>query len=101
MTLQIDHYVRGDIVSELVNRNAVTYGGPEKVFIVCDLKKDRLPPADCVLCRDCLGHLSFKHIFEALQNIQRNRCIPPYYDISWPLNLSCCDSPVSIAAFNG
>ena len=39
MTLPIEHHVGGDTVSELVNRNAVTFGGPERVFIVCDLKK--------------------------------------------------------------
>ena len=74
VTLPIEHYVGADIVSELVHRNAATYGGPGRVFIVCDLTKDRLPPADCILCRDCLGHLSFKHIFEALNNIQRSKC---------------------------
>lgn len=74
MNLPVEQYVGADIVSELIKRNAVTYGGAGKLFVVCDVTKDPLPPADCILCRDCLGHLSFQHIFRALKNIQRSKC---------------------------
>lgn len=72
MTLPIEHYVGADIVSDIITLNASKYGGPGKVFIICDLTKDRLPRADCILCRDCLDHLSIRHIFKALKNIQRS-----------------------------
>ena len=70
MALPVEHYVGADIVSDIITLNASKYGGPGKTFIICDLTKDRLPRADCVLCRDCLDHLSIRHIFKALRNIQ-------------------------------
>ncbi len=70
MALPVEHYVGADIVSDIITLNASKYGGPGKTFIICDLTKDRLPRADCVLCRDCLDHLSIRHIFKAMRNIQ-------------------------------
>ncbi len=42
-------------------------------FMVLDLTADALPPADLLLCRDCLVHLSHADIRRALENIARSR----------------------------
>src|ERR1035441_5263238 len=39
---------------------------------VMDLTVDRLPDCDLILVRDCFIHLTFKSIFEALNNIMRS-----------------------------
>lgn len=52
-------YVGADIVAVIVDRNAARYASPKRRFVRLDLTRDPLPPADVVLCRDCLVHLSF------------------------------------------
>ena len=37
-----------------------------------DLIKDALPDADILHCRDCLVHLSYSDILEAIKNIKRS-----------------------------
>lgn len=64
-------YTGGDVVSELVARNRVLYGGAGRRFVTLDLTRDPLPPADLVLCRDCLPHLSFDDARVALSNVKR------------------------------
>ena len=34
--------------------------------------KDTLPTSDIIFVRDCLVHLSFKNIFEAIENIKKS-----------------------------
>ena len=67
-------YIGGDIVPELVASNEERFGGPgtRRRFLRLDLTADPLPAADVVLCRDCLVHLSFAHITQALDNIRRS-----------------------------
>jgi hypothetical protein len=62
-------YIGADILSELVQRNNELYGRPNVAFRRLDLLEDRLPKVDLILCRDCLVHLSYRHIETALQNI--------------------------------
>jgi len=66
-------YVGVDIVAAMIEQNRRKYEGPGKAFLVCDITRDRLPNCDCVLCRDCLDHLSFKDAFRALHNFRRSR----------------------------
>jgi SAM-dependent methyltransferase len=61
-------YTGGDIVRELVERNR-QYEAPGVRFEVLDLLAGPLPPADLVLCRDCLVHFSFADLFRALDNL--------------------------------
>jgi hypothetical protein len=65
-------YIGADIVEALVRENERRYGGPssKRRFVRLDLTKDPLPPADAVLCRDCLVHLSFENIALAIANIR-------------------------------
>lgn len=62
-------YTGGDIVEALVERNAAQYGAGNVSFRKLNLLEDELPKVDLVFCRDCLVHLSFEHVFEALRRI--------------------------------
>lgn len=68
--LPVDRYVGADIVEEIVQRNRAAY--PQHEFLRLDLCKDDLPKVDLVHCRDCLVHLSFEHIFQAVRNLKRS-----------------------------
>jgi len=65
-------YVGGDIVPDIVRQNAERFGTTDgrRRFIELDLTRGPLPETDLVLCRDCLVHLSFAHIREALRVIR-------------------------------
>jgi len=63
-------YIGGDIVDALVSANQEKYGSKSHRFIHLDLLQDELPRVDLVLCRDCLVHFSYQHIFRALKNIK-------------------------------
>ena len=73
LELDVD-YIGGDIVAELVRENQRRYGDARRRFVHLDLLQDELPRADLVLCRDCLVHLSFEHIRQALANIRKSGC---------------------------
>tara|TARA_R110002072_G_scaffold125361_2_gene261302 strand:- start:104 stop:856 length:753 start_codon:yes stop_codon:yes gene_type:complete len=64
-------YVGADIVTALIERNRMLHEGVR--FEILDLLKDDLPPADLILCRDCLVHLSFADIELALKNLCRSK----------------------------
>jgi len=69
-SLPVKRYIGADIVESIVQRNREKYGGE---FVHLDLCSSELPAADVVLCRDCLVHLSFAHIAEAIGNLRRSR----------------------------
>jgi SAM-dependent methyltransferase len=64
-------YIGIDIVPSVIAANQERYAGPDRQFLQGDIVTDPLPPADLVLCRDCLMHLSFTEIRAALQNLCR------------------------------
>jgi hypothetical protein len=72
VALDVDSYVGADIVPELIASNTERYASSQRRFIVCDLVEDELPRADLVLCRDCLGHLSYAETRRALDNFRRS-----------------------------
>lgn len=65
-------YVGADLLPDLVASNAARFGAEKRRFIQLDLTSDVLPPADLLLCRDCLVHLSFDDIGRALDNIEKS-----------------------------
>uniref|UniRef100_A0A7V4LC70 Class I SAM-dependent methyltransferase n=1 Tax=Desulfobacca acetoxidans TaxID=60893 RepID=A0A7V4LC70_9BACT len=69
MDLDLEAYIGGDIVPELIAENQRRYGDARHCFRKLDLTRDPLPRVDMILCRDCLVHLSFADIFAALGNI--------------------------------
>jgi hypothetical protein len=71
--LTID-YTGGDIVGELIKLNQQKYSQHNRRFLKIDILNDALPEADLLLCRDCLVHFSYRHIFQALRNIRSSKC---------------------------
>jgi hypothetical protein len=65
-------YTGGDIVPEVVVEAARRHGTRERRFLVLDLTRSPLPPADLLLCRDCFVHLSYTDIAKAIGNIRRS-----------------------------
>jgi hypothetical protein len=70
--LRVERYVAGDLLEELVAPLEERFGDASHHFLVLDLTQDELPPADLLLCRDCLVHLSLADIRRALRNILRS-----------------------------
>jgi hypothetical protein len=70
-------YVGGDVVEAIVASNNERYRNAARSFVRLDLTTGPLPlvagePADAVLCRDCLVHLSFANIARALRVIRES-----------------------------
>ncbi|HET7502615.1 MAG TPA: hypothetical protein VFK02_16455 [Kofleriaceae bacterium] len=63
-------YIGCDVVGELIDDVRRRHAGPGRRFERLDLTRDPLPPADLILCRDCLGHLPFAQIAQALANFR-------------------------------
>ena len=71
--LQLEQYIGGDIVEELIQENQRLYGNEQRSFRKFDLTRDELPRADVVLCRDCLVHLSFADGLRALERVRASK----------------------------
>jgi hypothetical protein len=64
------HYLGLDIVDDLVKLNNARYAARANIhFQHCDITRDPSPPADLVIARDSLVHLSTAHVQAALANI--------------------------------
>ncbi len=68
----VEGYVGIDVVRELVRANQRLHGSPRRRFRHLDLARDRLPPSDVILCRDCLVHFSHADARRALANFRRS-----------------------------
>jgi len=68
----VEQYIGVDVVSDLIVRNQRASAGRGRRFMRADLTADPLPPADVILCRDCLVHFSFQDIVRALHNFQHS-----------------------------
>ena len=69
------NYTGGDIVEELIKKNKKIYlEQPNYKFIVIDLITDPLPASDLIIVRDCLVHLSYDNIKQAIKNIKSSGC---------------------------
>lgn len=71
------HYMGGDIVEALVERNkySVNFSNPSisATFKVFDIRKDELPDVDIWLCRDVFFHMPTSDILLALNNFKRSK----------------------------
>ena len=65
-------YIGGDIVESLIEHNHSFYGNNRTKFINLDIVHDVLPRVDLWLCRDCLVHLSNRHILMVLDNFLKS-----------------------------
>jgi len=66
------HYIGGDLVGDLVERNHAKHACDGVEFRKIDLLNHMLPTVDVILCRDCLVHLSLTDIRAALVNISQS-----------------------------
>lgn len=81
-------YTGGDIVERLIEANRGQHSRPGVSFETLDLLQGPLPPADLLLCRDCLVHLSFADARQALANIAQS-------DIRWLLTTTFPSRPAN------
>lgn len=72
VALDLDDYVGGDIVRELIDADQREYGRPGRRFMTLDVTRDELPRVELIFCRDCLVHLPYRMIFAALENFKRS-----------------------------
>jgi hypothetical protein len=61
-------YVGLDIVEDIISHNQSEFTTDARSFATADITKDALPPADLMICRDCLMHLPFKNIWSFMEN---------------------------------
>jgi hypothetical protein len=59
-------YIGGDISPSAIKDNQEKFTSDKVSFVEFDITQDVFPSADVWFCRDCLFHLSYKHIFKAL-----------------------------------
>lgn len=81
--LPVQNYIGADLLPELIDPLQVNFGDDTHRFIVVDLMRNPLPSADMLLCRDCLVHLSFADMAQALRNI-RDSGIPLILTTTFP-----------------
>lgn len=60
-------YIGSDIVEDLIVSNRKKVKNNIK-FIKLDIRIDKLPASDLMICRDCLFHFSYEDIFKFLDN---------------------------------
>lgn len=70
--LPVERYLGVDVVAAVIAANRERYGSERRAFAHLDLLRDPLPPADLILCRDCLVHFSFRDIERALAAFRRS-----------------------------
>ncbi len=66
------HYIGGDIVGPLIERNRELYGSAITEFQVLNIMDDPLPEVDLWLCRDVLFHFSHRDTLRTLENFARS-----------------------------
>jgi hypothetical protein len=88
-------YVGVDIVPALITANSLRAQRGEVTgrFLAADITCDVLPPADVILCRDCLVHLSFDNVHRAVARFRESgaRWLLTTTFPEWEVNLDCED----------
>jgi len=72
VNLPVTLYIGADIVPDIARDNVSRHSAPGREFRCINLVKDALPKVDLIFCRDCLVHLPFREVTEALANIRRS-----------------------------
>jgi hypothetical protein len=65
-------YIGIDVVDEAIEHNNQKYKSNNVTFKRLDITNDTLPKVDMILCKDCLQHLSFENVKNALQNFKKS-----------------------------
>lgn len=64
-------YVGYDVVKFLIQRDNKNYKAPNIRFVHGDILSTDLPPADLLICKDVLEHLSNEDVFQFLNQIKK------------------------------
>jgi len=72
MDLTSISYIGADIVKDLIDLNTTKYSKPNRTFVNLDIRNDKLPNVDLILCRDLFVHLSFNDIQKSIKKIQES-----------------------------
>jgi hypothetical protein len=70
---ELGEYIGVDVIPELIEQNQRSFGAPHRRFLNLDITCHQLPRVDLILCRDCLGHFSFKHIVDAIRSFKNSQ----------------------------
>lgn len=70
--VEID-YLGADIVKDLIAINKKKYENDKIKFMKLDIRYDKLPVSDLMICRDCLFHFSNKDIYLFLNNFASSK----------------------------
>lgn len=68
----LDSYIGGDIVKELIDDNNREYAKENVKFQELDITQDKLPEADLMICRDCLFHLPVTESIKFIKNFRES-----------------------------
>lgn len=71
--LELDQYIGGDIVPQLISQVQDKYGNSSRQFVVLDIIKDKIPTVDLIICRDGLVHLSQRKAVAAIKNFKQSK----------------------------
>ncbi len=66
----INLYTGIDIVEGLIQNNQEKYRSDKICFIKSDLTHNIIPKAELIICRDCFLHLSYRNIYNILNNFK-------------------------------
>jgi hypothetical protein len=72
--LELDRYIGIDIVPDLIDRNRQQYADEVREFRTQNITKEPVPNVDVIFCRDCLVHLSYSDIANAITNFKKSDC---------------------------
>lgn len=70
--LDLERYIGGDIIADLVTSLNKTYGDAQHEFRQLNLTLDPLPNVDLILCRDVLVHFSHADVRRSLRNMKES-----------------------------
>lgn len=73
--LDIELYIGGDIVPEIIKFNNQRYGSNRITFTVYDAVESDLPCVDLILCKDLFIHLPNEKIIKAVRNFKKSGSI--------------------------
>jgi len=71
---EFEYYIGGDIVSEAVEINNLTYGSSKINFVEFDLIEDEIPYGDLLIVRNVIGHLPLEDGVKVIKNILKSNC---------------------------
>lgn len=65
-------YTGADIVKPLIERNNRKFASPARRFIHLDIVEHVCEPADLILCRDCIQHLTNAEAMSVIRNFSKS-----------------------------